>query len=68
MDDSERIIQLCRQSSFQGNDLIDMRNLYVKYINNKFSVCLHCPGPLRHMVTVFQQHEDIMLYKLKDEK
>jgi hypothetical protein len=65
MDDYHRIIQLCKQTSYRGNDLPDLRNLYAKYINNKVHICLSCPGALRHAINVFKQHEQLMLNKIK---
>jgi len=62
--DRERIIKLCSQSSFRGNDLPDMRNLYVKYISPRLNVCLTCTGSVRHMANVFQQSEKLMLDKI----
>jgi hypothetical protein len=61
--EKNEIIRLTNKTSFSPNDLVSLRNLYLKYINKKANICLSCPGALRHFVKVFQEHSPIILKK-----
>jgi len=63
MSDTEQIIRLCDLTSFRGNDLVILKNLYLKYINNKALICMSCPGNLKHHIKSFQQNKENMLKK-----
>lgn len=64
MNDKNEIIRLCGKSGFQPADLVNLRNLYHKYINSGAAICLSCPSSLQHYVKVFQANKDNMLKKI----
>lgn len=61
------VVKLAGQSSFRGDDLITMKNLYSKYINANHQVCMTCPGSVNHMINVFKNFKDITINKIKKE-
>lgn len=65
--DRAEIIRICAKSSFNNTDLVSMRNLFMRYINNKALICLSCPSSLRHYIKVFQENKQMMLSKIPDE-
>jgi len=62
----EEIKRLCDKSSFKADDLVSLRNLYVKYIDSKANICLSCPSNLRHHIKIFQQNKDNMIKKVEN--
>jgi len=63
-EDLENIIRLSTQTSFRKKDLLILKNLYSKYINNNHNICMQCPGSINHMINVFKAHTERLIAKL----
>jgi hypothetical protein len=63
----ENIERLTEQSSFRGDDLVTIKNLYTRYINNNHNICMNCPGSINQMINVFKAHKEIMIRKIYSE-
>lgn len=48
------IERLMIKTSFHPEDILLLKNLYIKYIDNKAVICTSCPGSLQHYVRNFQ--------------
>lgn len=63
----DRIKKLCGKTSFQKNDIEDIKNLYSQYINNRDRFCSHCPGSVAKMIKTFQANEQNMINRIEEE-
>lgn len=60
----ETVEKLASATSFRGDSLITMKNLYTRYINKNHNICMSCPGSINHMITVFRTQKDSMIKKI----
>lgn len=63
----EEVERLAVKTSFRGNDIPSIKNIYDRYINinQREKFCMSCPGSINNLVKKFKACKDLIIAKIR---